>query len=67
MQAYASVLPSNVFAPGAGVATVTAAAAAAADLPAGCLVCAGTTGEDLSALHVLQATIARWAGAITDV
>ena len=58
LQACAAVLPSDVFAPGTGVATVTADVAAAADLPAGCLVCAGTTGEGLLALRVLQAAIA---------
>ena len=67
MQEYASVLPSDVFAPGAGIATVTAQAAAAADLPASCLVCAGTTGEpDSRCIHCkLSSPVGRQA--IADV
>ncbi len=42
-QEYASLLPSTVVAPGAPVAPLTPAAAARAGLPAGAVVCGGTT------------------------
>lgn len=42
-QDFAGALPMEVFRPGAPVAAVTAAAAAATGLPPDCLVCSGTT------------------------
>ena len=44
MQPFAGLLPSEVHAPGAPVAPITAAAADTTGLPGGCLICAGTTG-----------------------
>ena len=44
MQPFAGLLPTEVSAPGAPVAAVTPAAAAATGLSENCLVCAGTTG-----------------------
>ena len=45
VQPFAGLLPSEVNAPGAPVAPVTAEAADATGLPEDCLICAGTTGK----------------------
>jgi sugar (pentulose or hexulose) kinase len=43
LQEYAALFPSQVVAPSAPVATITAAAASRTGLPPSCLVCGGTT------------------------